>query len=143
MYHEIILLGVLISLLFTELTGLSAGLILPGYLLLAAGSPRRLFYTLAISLLAVGAARLFSRITILYGRRRFAFLILAAFGIDAVMQMTGILQGGLQAIGIIIPGLLAREMDRQGIIDTLLSVAVTVGLLAALLMLMGYPLLHD
>lgn len=35
MYDQIILLGVLVSLAFTELTGLSAGLIVPGYLALA------------------------------------------------------------------------------------------------------------
>lgn len=34
MYNETILLGVVLSLIFTEITGLSAGLIVPGYLAL-------------------------------------------------------------------------------------------------------------
>ena len=42
MYSQIILAGVLVSLLFTELTGLSAGLIVPGYLALSLHSPLRL-----------------------------------------------------------------------------------------------------
>ena len=35
MYNQIILLGVVVSMIFTEITGLSAGLIVPGYLVLA------------------------------------------------------------------------------------------------------------
>ena len=42
MYHEIIVLGVLVSLIFTEITGLSAGLVVPGYLALSLHSPLRL-----------------------------------------------------------------------------------------------------
>ena len=42
MYDGIILLGVLVSLAFTELTGLSAGLIVPGYLVLCFESPQRI-----------------------------------------------------------------------------------------------------
>ena len=52
MYDQIILLGVLVSLAFTELTGLSAGLIVPGYLALCLESPQRIAYTLALSLCA-------------------------------------------------------------------------------------------
>ena len=49
MYNQIILAGVLVSLLYTELTGLSAGLIVPGYLVLSLHSPVRLVCTLAVS----------------------------------------------------------------------------------------------
>ena len=41
--------------------------------------PVRVVYTLVISLLAMGAVKLLGRVTILYGRRRFAVLILLAF----------------------------------------------------------------
>lgn len=40
MYHEIVLIGVAVSLLFTELTGFSpAGLIVPGYIVLCLQTP--------------------------------------------------------------------------------------------------------
>ena len=42
MYNQIILLGVVVSMIFTEITGLSAGLIVPGYLVLALHSPGRI-----------------------------------------------------------------------------------------------------
>ena len=42
MYHEIVVAGVAISLIFAELTGLSpAGLIVPGYIALSMQTPRR------------------------------------------------------------------------------------------------------
>ena len=49
MYNQIILLGVVVSMIFTEITGLSAGLIVPGYLVLALHSPGRIFTTLIMA----------------------------------------------------------------------------------------------
>lgn len=45
MYNEAILAGIIISMVYTELTGLSAGLIIPGYLALSLHSPVRLLVT--------------------------------------------------------------------------------------------------
>ena len=53
MYNQIILLGVMVSMIFTELTGLSAGLIVPGYLVLALHSPGRIVCTLLLAAAAV------------------------------------------------------------------------------------------
>jgi hypothetical protein len=53
LYDSAILLGILVSLFFTELTGLSAGLVVPGYLVLCLHAPWRIVYTLLIAL--VGA----------------------------------------------------------------------------------------
>ncbi len=132
MYDQTILLGVLISLAFTELTGLSAGLIVPGYLALCLDSPRRIAYTLALALCAAGLCRLLARVTILYGRRRFAALLLLTYFLDLCVRTTGLVPGGLSMIGVLIPGILAREIDRQGAVDTLLAVTVTTALLTAL-----------
>lgn len=141
MYDQIILLGVIVSVLFFEWTGLSpAGLIVPGYFVLSLHSPARIVCTLAVSLLAALAARLLSRVTILYGRRRFAALILLAAAIQALASVTG-LPFRADVIGILIPGIIARDFDRQGVIKSLLSLAVVTALLALLLTLFGYPVL--
>lgn len=137
MYNETVLLGVLISLLFTEVTGLSAGLVIPGYLALCLHSPLRILSTLAVAAAAVGLCRLLSRWTILYGRRRFALLLVLAFALSLLADYLGLLPGGADVIGIVIPGLIARELDRQGFADTLLSLAVTTGAVAAVLFLLG------
>ena len=53
MYNQIILLGVVVSMIFTEITGLSAGLIVPGYLVLALHSPGRIVTTLIMASVSV------------------------------------------------------------------------------------------
>lgn len=141
MYNEIILLGVLVSLVYTELTGLSAGLVIPGYLALSLHAPGRIVGTLAVALTAVGLCRLLSRVVILYGRRRFALLILLTFLLGGLADRLGLLPGGFSVIGVVIPGIIAREFDRQGVADTALSLVVTTGILAAILLLRGYPVL--
>lgn len=141
MYHKIVLMGVLVSMLYTELTGLSAGLIIPGYFVLCLQSPLRILYTVVLALAALGTCMLLSRVMILYGRRRFVLLLVLTFAMDTLLTRTGLLPGGFDAIGVLVPGILAREMDRQGIKDALLSVVITTLLLALLAMLLGFRVL--
>ena len=137
MYHETILAGVLISLLYTEFTGLSAGLIVPGYLALCLHSPWRIVDTLVIAAVAVGICKLLSKSIILYGRRRFAFLLVLTFFLSLLAQEISLFPSGGIVIGTLIPGIIAREFDRQGFADTLLSLALTTGLVAAILLVLG------
>ena len=106
---------------------------MPGYLVLCFESPQRIAYTLALSLCAVGICRLLARVVILYGRRRFAALLMLTYFLDLALRMVGLVPGGLNMIGVLIPGILAREFDRQGIADTLLAVTATTALLTALI----------
>lgn len=138
MYHEIVLAGVAISLIFAELTGLSpAGLIVPGYIALSLQTPQRVAYTLAVALLAWGAARLLSHWMILYGRRRFAVLILLSFVINAAIVGTAVLPYDPGIIGVLVPGIIAQEVEKQGAVKSLLSLAVVVGILVLLMMWRG------
>ena len=138
MYHEIVVAGVAISLIFAELTGLSpAGLIVPGYIALSLQTPRRVVYTLAVAVAAWGCARLLSRWMILYGRRRFAVLVLLAFAIDAAVSAFGVLPYDPGLIGVLVPGIMAQEMEKQGLVKSLLSLAVVVGILVLIMMWQG------
>ena len=122
MYSQIILAGVLVSLLFTELTGLSAGLIVPGYLALSLHSPLRLVYTLLISAAAMAICRLLSQAVILYGRRRYFVFLAVGMLAKLALGMSG--SGAIGTIGYLIPGLLGRDMERQGILKTLASATI-------------------
>ena len=138
MYHEIIVAGVAISLIFAELTGLSpAGLIVPGYIALSMQTPHRVVYTLAVAVAAWGCARLLSRWMILYGRRRFAVLVLLAFAIDTAVSSLGLLPYDPGLIGVLVPGIMAQEMEKQGLVKSLLSLAVVVGILVLIMMWQG------
>lgn len=138
MYHEIVLAGVAISLLFSELTGLSpAGLVVPGYIALSLQTPRRVVYTLVIALLAWAAAKLLSQWMILYGRRRFAVLILLSFLLNELITGAGILPYDPGMIGVLVPGIIANEVEKQGVVKSFLSLSIVVAILVLLMMWKG------
>lgn len=138
MYHEIVLAGVAISLIFSELTGLSpAGLVVPGYIVLCLQSPQRIIYTLGVAFVVLGIAKVLSYFVILYGRRRFAVMVLLSFAVDLLIGQLGILPTDPGMIGVLIPGIIAGEMEKQGVFKSLLSLAVVVGILALLMMWQG------
>ena len=132
MYSNAVITGILISMLFTEFTNLSAGLIIPGYFALCFGSPKRIAYTILIAMLSSLICKYVSNYLILYGRRRFAFLIVLTFILDLIIGKN------FNIIGNLVPGILAREFDRQGYINTLLSVAITTLITSLMLIIIGY-----
>ena len=134
MHYEIVTAGVIVSLIFIELTGISpAGLIVPGYLALSLQTPGRIVYTLAVSLLAWGGARLLGNWMILYGRRRFAVLVILSFFLELAITRLGLLAYDPGIIGVLIPGIAAQEMEKQGIVKSLAALAVVVGILALIM----------
>ena len=138
MYYEVVLAGVALSLLFVELTGFSpAGLIVPGYIALCLQTPGRILYTLAVAALAWGIGKLLSRGMILYGRRRFAVMILLSFLIDLLVGCSGLLPYDPGMIGVLVPGIIAQELERQGPVKSLLSLAAVVGILALIMLALG------
>ena len=138
MYHEVVLAGVAVSLLFSEFTGLSpAGLVVPGYIALSLQTPVRVVYTLLIALIAWGVARVLSRWMILYGRRRFAVLILLSFLINALIVRSGLLPYDPGMIGVLVPGIIANEVEKQGVVKSMLSLCGVVGILVLLMMWQG------
>lgn len=140
MYSQTVILGVMVSILFSELTGLSpAGLIVPGYITLSLHSPVRVGYTLCIAAAAMLLCRLLGRVVILYGRRQFAVAILIAFLLSACIRTAGILPFSIDVIGCLIPGIIAQEFDRQGVVKTLLSLAAATGILVLILFACGWP----
>lgn len=122
--YEWPLLGLLISILFIGWTGVyPGGIIVPSYLVLFLDQPKRLAGTLAVVLLTWACYKLISRTLILFGRRRFVFMILAG-GIWTyiwVSLVPALFPGSLEfrVIGWVIPGLMANHMERQGVTITL------------------------
>ena len=136
--NQTLLLGILAAMLFTEFTGLSpGGLIVPAYFALYWGAPFRMLETVLLALLCMGLVRLFSSFMILYGRRRYAVFLLT--GILLKLALTALVPGNFHPIGILIPGILGRELERQGIPLTLLSLGA-VTLLTHLLFLVFHSL---
>jgi len=130
----VIIIGVIFSLLFTEITGvIPAGLVVPGYLTLLIKQPQTIFITFFISILTYLIVFFgVSRLTILYGKRKFAAMITVAivlqFVIHTVLPYDYIGISGLAAVGIVVPGLLANTIQRQGLATTFLSTGLLIAL---------------
>ncbi len=128
MEYETSFLGLTISLLFAALTGwYPGGIIVPGYLALYLHYPLRIAGTLAVALLTLLCYRLASRHLILFGTRRFVFMILVA-GIWTVLWFRFfplVLPGSIEfrVIGWVVPGLIANSFEKQGIVVTSASMA--------------------
>ncbi|MBU0928883.1 MAG: poly-gamma-glutamate biosynthesis protein PgsC [Spirochaetes bacterium] len=126
-----ILLGIFMGLLFTELTGVSpGGLIVPGYIALYLREPLAIALTVTIALVTMGILRLASRYALLYGRRRFAVSIIAACALSALarrfLPSISPALAGLRAVGWIVPGIIASDMEKQGPVKTLLAMGAVV-----------------
>ncbi len=130
-----VFIGIVVSMIFYERELLSpGGVVVPGYTaLFLITDPIIIVYTLTIALLTALTIKRVSRFTILFGRRRFAVTMLLALSLSTVSNfLFGLLAGpfpflftgpyayqGFQVIGIIIPGLIANELHRQGVVPTL------------------------
>ncbi len=122
-------IGIALGFLFFELTGLTAGgIIVPGYIALYLDHPLRILITLFISALTYFVILGLSNFTVLFGRRRFLLIVLVGFlmraGFDALRIYLPETTLDLQAIGYIIPGLIANEFFRQGILKTVMSITI-------------------
>ncbi len=141
MGFEVPFIGLLISLGFIGLTGVyPGGVIVPSYLVLFLQEPARIVGTLIAAFLTMAVYRLSCRWLILFGRRRFVFLILVG-GLWAALWLQlfpFIFPRSLEfrVIGWVIPGLIANHLDRQGVVVTtasMVTVTVVIGWLAWLM----------
>jgi gamma-polyglutamate biosynthesis protein CapC len=132
-----VLIGLVVALLYAEVTGLlPGGIIVPAGLALYAGHPVRIAATLGAALIALGIFRLLSARFLIFGRRRFVFLILLGGMIGQIWLILwpGVFPGSLdmRVIGWIIPGLLANTLARQKFWPTLASLAAATATTAAI-----------
>ena len=145
MNYELVFLALLASLIFTGITGFySGGIIVPGYLVLFINQPARLVGTLAAALLTYAIYKLVSRYLIIFGRRMFVFMVLvgAVWTFCWIHFFPLLYPAALEfrVIGWVIPGLIANNFQRQGVLPTsagLVTVTVAVYLAGRLLGMVG------
>ena len=143
-----IVVSIVFGFLFGEATGwLSGGLVAPGYLALYVDQPLRILMTWIAAMLALLAVQSLSRVTILFGRRRFMAFILAGILAGALLDaLSAWLPAGwfrvdgpeLRAIGYVVPGLIANDSWKQGPWKTLLASAAITLATRAVLMLVAH-----
>lgn len=121
-------LGVAFSLIFHEVFGLAAGgIVVPGYIALNFHSPHKLLGTMVVATVVWLCIRLISQYVFVYGRRRMVLAVLLGFIFGYLSRqvfpaVTSDIR--LEAIGYIIPGLIANWMERQGYYKTITTVLI-------------------
>ena len=132
-----IILGIFVSLIFTELTGISAGgIVVPAYLALTVNQPSVLISTLAIGLIAYVAVEFgLSRFMMLYGKRKFAAFVFVALILRIALNFAlgGIFNDldALTSIGVITAALIASTVSKQGLPYTLIGTVVVTAIVYA------------
>lgn len=122
-------IGLVVSLVFTELFGIAAGgMIVPGYLALGLSKPLDALATVTAGLVTFAIVHTLSSFTIVYGRRRTVLMILVGYLVATGVRALGAGTAAgaaidLTVIGYIVPGLIAIWLDRQGIVETIAALA--------------------
>lgn len=135
-------IGLVVSLLFSELFGLAAGgMVVPGYIAIALNHPVDVALTMFTGFATFAIVHALASIVIVYGRRRTVLMILVGYVLGAIIRsvagdaLPSDIGSEQTVIGYIIPGLIGIWIDRQGVAETfstLLSAAVVVRLVLLL-----------
>jgi poly-gamma-glutamate biosynthesis protein PgsC/CapC len=124
--YETLFVGLILAVLYVELFDLyPGGIIVPGYMALQVDRPLRVLVTVAVAFLCLYTYRFLSRYLIVFGKRRFALMVLLGalwaqlwhFVAPAVVATPT----ELLVVGWLIPGLLANTLEKQRILPTLAS----------------------
>ncbi|MDI9374349.1 MAG: poly-gamma-glutamate biosynthesis protein PgsC/CapC, partial [Thermotogota bacterium] len=105
----------------------AGGIVTPVYLFIFIDQPLRLVYTWAVGLLTFIILNFLQRYLILYGRKRLALGI--TMGVFVKLALDTLLVPNLPlelfstVIGTVVPGLIANDFYRQGVVKTSLSLA--------------------
>lgn len=141
MLFNLVAFSVLLSFICTEFIGLlTGGLVSAGYLAYFFHEPSRIVATLAIAIIIALAVKLIQHFLILYGRRRFALtLILSLIAVwlfDKSAFFFSSYGMDFRMIGYIVPGLIASDMEKQGILKTLITI-LSITVIIRLLVIIG------
>ncbi len=133
--------GLVVSLLLSEIFGLTAGgLVVPGYIALHLSEPLTVLLTFGAGVASYILIQGLSSVMILYGRRRIVLLVLAGYligtAIRAFVESYEIEGVEFSVIGFIIPGLIAIWIDRRGIVESLCSLTVASVIVRLILVLL-------
>ncbi len=136
-----ITLGLIFSLLSYEVFGLAAGgIVVPGYIALQLSHPDRLAGTLFISLLTFLFIKVLGNYTFLYGRRQMVLslltgCLLAYFSRYFLTFNLASATLDFQAVGWVVPGLIAHWFEKQGIFKTITVLFISAVLVRLIIIL--------
>lgn len=129
--NTILLVGIISSLLFYELTEISpGGIIAPIYIAMYLDNPLKILMTILSAIFTYLLVQLLSSKTIIYGRRKFTVYIVISLMFKYIFEQLGLVLSGYDillstsVIGVIIPAIIARDIEKQGYFKTIFSILI-------------------
>ena len=96
---------------------------------------KRLLGTIILALLCMLIVHFMSKYMILYGRRRYAVYIMTGVLLKFLIGSMG--SRRIFSIGSLIPGILGRDMEKQGIPKTLIALGIVTLLIRLIYIIVG------
>ncbi len=126
MTFETLFIGIVIAVIYIEMMDIyPGGIIVPAYIALYLDQPLKVLATIAVAFFSLYTYKLLSRYLILFGKRRFVMMVLlgALWAQVWFLVLPHFFASPLElrAIGWLIPGLLANNLEKQKLISTLAS----------------------
>ena len=126
---NILVLGIMVSIIFYEITQISpGGIIVPGLLAMYINQPQRIIYTIIVAIVTYFIVKFISRYVIVFGKRRFVLMIIISIVINLILELiiTGISINllSISIIGYTIAGLIANEVSKQGLKKTIPALVI-------------------
>ncbi len=139
MMINIIILGIIVSIIFYEITDISpGGIVVPGLMVLYVNQFDKMIYTVIVAIISYLVVKFISRYLVIFGKRRFVVLILISILINFLLQLLlnsfSISLLNMSIIGYSIAGIIANDMYKQGIKRTLPALAIVVVLLELIIL---------
>ena len=139
---EILILGIILSILFYEMTDISpGGIIVPGVMVMYIQQIDRMIYTVFVSILTYLIVQFFAKYFIVYGKRKFALMLLVSLFVNILfsytMDVLSINMLNVNIIGYTIAGLIAYEMSKQGTFKTISGLTIVIGLLQLIVIVLS------
>lgn len=126
MSDTILIIGIISSLIFYEITGISpGGIIVPVYIAVYIDNPLKIFMTILSAILTYLFVEFFSNIVIIYGKRKFTVYIVVSLITKIILEKIGFILYendiflATSVIGSIIPAIIARDIEKQGYLKTI------------------------
>ena len=142
MVVNVLILGILVGIIFYELTDVSpGGIIVPGLMVMYINQVERMIYTVIISIATYYIVKLLSRYLVIFGRRRLVMMIIVSILLNAFLQLllnaVHISLLNVSIIGYTISGIIANDIYKQGIKRTIPALTIVVCIIELLVIILN------
>lgn len=142
MVVNVLILGILVGIIFYELTDVSpGGIIVPGLMVMYINQVERMIYTVIISIATYYIVKLLSRYLVIFGRRRLVMMIIVSILLNAFLQLLlnafTISLLNVSIIGYTISGIIANDIYKQGIKRTIPALTIVVCIIELLVIILN------